>query len=527
MMKKTAAFILLILVTKLTSCARVGSPDGGPKDSIPPVMAFAKPMNKTTSFKEKKITILFDEYIRFEKLTTQLIISPPMEKKPQIRPTTEVSKKITIEFLEELMPNTTYTINFGNSIVDNNEGNELGRFSYVFSTGPELDSLSVVGNIFDPLDEKELESISVMAYKNANDTLVGHYTPNYLTNTLKAIDYSLENLAEATYKVIALEDLNSNYKYDKGLERIGFLNESIDLKKPIDSIDFTIFLEDKDPKIFRPTQTKGNQIIFGFNGKKEPLLTVEGLNKNDYYISKEADKDSLYFWFKEIPADTLRLTLELDTLKQEFALKPRTLEKDSIKISSKINSTLHPRDTLTLYTNIPVDYINNDSIVMLEKDSIPIPFNIISDKRNHRLMVNFERQIKTNYSLILKEHAFTDFLNFNSHAKKISFNTLDPEEYGEIILAISNPNNINLIVELIETTKKEKITKIIKGSDKIHFKDLVANKYQIRIIKDENNNNSYDNGDFEKRRQPEKVINFNKIITLRANSEINENITVE
>ncbi|NJB81479.1 Ig-like domain-containing protein [Wenyingzhuangia aestuarii] len=526
-MRKLLVFIFVILALKISSCARMGSPDGGPKDSIPPVMAVAKPMNKTTSFKEQKIVILFDEYIKFEKLNSQLIISPPMEKKPIIKPQSGVSKKISIEFLDSLTPNTTYTINFGNSIVDNNEGNELGRFSYVFSTGPELDSLSISGKIIDPLAKEEVEGISIMAYKNANDTLVGNYTPNYLTNTLKTNIFQLENLSEANYKVIALEDKNNNYKYDKGLERIGFINQSIDLNQPVDSIDFVLFKEPKDNKIYRPKQTKGNQLIIGYQGKDIPTLKIKGTAENNYFVSREIEKDSLYVWFKELVADSLYINVLQDTLSEKFTYKLRELEKDTLVLNSNIKSILHPSDSLILTTNTPVYFVNNDSIQLFESDSIPITYNVISKNKNHKLIIDFERETNKSYSLILKDHAFADFFDSTSHYKKINFTTLDIEEYGDIILDIKNPKEINLIIELFDSKTNFKSTQIINKSDKVYFTKLVPKEYNIRIIKDMNSNNKFDKGNYRTKTQPETVFNFPKTITLRANSEINENISID
>lgn len=526
-MKNTIAIFIVIIALFQVSCARMGSPTGGPKDSIPPIMAIAKPANKTTSFDAEKVVIVFDEYIKFEKLNTQLIISPPMEKKPIIKPEVGVSKKISIEFLESLSPNTTYTINFGNSIIDNNEGNKLGRFSYVFSTGPDLDSLSITGNITDPLADKKLENISVMAYKNANDTLVGYYTPNYLSNTLDSTNYSLENLSEANYKLIALEDKNNNYKYDKGLERIGFLNEAIQLKSADTIDDFILFKEPKDNKIMRPTQTSGHVIILGYQGKDIPKVSATGINQNDYFISKPSSKDSLYFWFKEMPKDTLYLSIKQDTLHQNFSLTPRDLKIDSLILSSNTKGALHPNDSLILSSNIPVNYINNDSILLLEQDSIPIEYTLINNPNTHKIFVDFKRETNKTYSLILKELAFKDFLNKTTGKQTIKLKTLDSEEYGEIVLTIKNPNNTQLIIEISNDSFKTKTTQIINSSQEVAYRQLPPGKYQIRIIQDLNKNNKFDNGNFKLRLQPEPVYNFNKKITLRANSEMNETITIE
>ncbi|MGY5355507.1 Ig-like domain-containing protein [Wenyingzhuangia sp. IMCC45467] len=527
-MKKIIAILFVILALFLTSCARMGSPTGGPKDSIPPVMAIAKPANKTTSFNSEKVIILFDEYIKFEKLNSQLIISPPMEKKPIIKPEIGVSKKISIEFLEPLTPNTTYTINFGNSIVDNNEGNELGKFSYVFSTGTFVDSLSISGKVIDPLIvDEEIENISVMAYKNANDTLVGNYTPNYLSNTLNSDFYSLENLSEANYKVIALEDKNNNYKYDKGLERIGFLNNDIDLKTADTLETFILFKEPRDPKIMRPTQTSGHVIILGYQGKEIPKVSATGIAQNNYVITKPSAKDSLYFWFKEFPKDSITINIKQDTLFENFTRMPRDLKIDSLIIKSNLKGTLHPNDSIILTSNIPVDFIYIDSIQVLEQDSIPVEYSVKNDVKRQRILIDFKREPNKYYSLNLKELAFTDILNQTSGEQIIKLKTLDTEEYGDIILTIKNPNNTRLIIEVSSNKFVDKTIQIVNTSQEISFTKLPPAEYQIRVIQDLNKNNKFDNGNFKQKIQPEPIYNFEKTITLRANSEINEIISIK
>ncbi|MDO3693815.1 Ig-like domain-containing protein [Wenyingzhuangia sp. chi5] len=526
-MKNILAILIVIVTLFLGSCARMGSPTGGPKDSIPPVMAIAKPANKTTSFNAEKIVIVFDEYIKFEKLNSQLIISPPMEKKPIIKPEVGVSKKISIEFLEPLTPNTTYTINFGNSIIDNNEGNKLGKFSYVFSTGPLLDSLSISGNVIDPLTDKKIENISVMAYKNANDTLVGHYTPNYLSNTLDSTYYSLENLSEANYKLIALEDKNNNYKYDKGLERIAFLNQDIDLKAADTIDDFILFKEPRDNKIMRPTQTSGHVIILGYQGKDIPEVSASGIAKNNYFVSKPSSKDSLYFWFKEFPKDSITINIKQDTLFESFTRMPRDLKMDSLIVKSTIKGTLHPNDSLILSSNIPIDFINKDSIQVLEQDSIPIDYTITNNAWKQSLLVDFKRQPNKYYSLVLKELAFTDILHQYTGKQIVKLKTVDLEEYGDIILDVKNPNNLRLLIEISNDSFKTKTVQIIDDSQEVSFKQLPPGEYHARVIQDLNKNNKFDNGNFELRIQPEPINNLNKKLTLRANSEINETITIK
>ncbi|MGY5352426.1 Ig-like domain-containing protein [Wenyingzhuangia sp. IMCC45533] len=516
-----------MLFTILCSCARIGSPDGGPKDSIPPVMAIAKPMNKTTLFNDKKIVIYFDEYVKFKNLNRQLIISPPMEKKPIIKPEAGVSKKISIEFLDPLAKNTTYTINFGNSIIDNNEGNELGRFSYVFSTGPLLDSLSISGNISDPYENKDIEDVSILAYKNANDTIIGNYTPNYLSNTLKSSNYSLENLSEADYKIIAIEDNNNNYKYDKGYEKIGFLNKTIGLKSALDSVNFVLFKESKPAKVFNPTQTKGNQIIIGFQGNKNPILEVKDKITNKYFVSKSVDKDSMYLWFKQLPKDSITILAKIDTIAKKFTIAPRELQQDTLLIKNETNSILHPQDSVKISYNNPVIEFKKDSIVLLENDSIPTKYFISNFPEKHYLNVSFKRKKETNYTLKVNQTAFKDFLNNYNQKETIKFNTLNAEEYGEIILNLKNPKKTSLIIQLMNSTKKRIYTQFASTSQTVNFKNIEPDEYNVRIIKDLNKDSIYNSGNFENRLQPEEVLNVKKNIKLRANSEIIEIISID
>ncbi|MGB1079937.1 MAG: Ig-like domain-containing protein, partial [Flavobacteriaceae bacterium] len=143
-------FVALLICSVFVQCARRGSPTGGPKDETPPVMLRAEPPQQSVQFKEDRIRIYFDEYIKLNKLNDQLVVSPPLEQTAYvISPQSQAAKYVEIEFLDSLAQNTTYTFNFGESVVDNNEGNPFSYFSYVFSTGATIDSLTLRGTISD------------------------------------------------------------------------------------------------------------------------------------------------------------------------------------------------------------------------------------------------------------------------------------------------------------------------------------------------------------------------------------------
>ena len=178
--------LLVMLSILLTNCAKRGRPTGGPLDSIAPILVSANPAHKTINFKSKKIKIYFDEYIKLKNVNKQLVISPPQKIDPVIMPLGTASKLITIEILDTLDPNTTYAFNFGNSIVDNNEENELGNFKYVFSTGSYIDSLDLKGEVNDPVIKKSIKGIDVMLYEyndEYTDSIIFKEKPRYIANT--------------------------------------------------------------------------------------------------------------------------------------------------------------------------------------------------------------------------------------------------------------------------------------------------------------------------------------------------------
>ena len=132
------SFLVFII---LAQCAKIGSPSGGPKDIAPPVLLKSKPLNKSTHFTGTQIEFTFDEFINSQGMSQELVISPPMEETPEIR---MQGKTLIIEFMEDLRENTTYTLSFGETIKDLNEGNILRNFEFVFSTGEKIDSLGVL-----------------------------------------------------------------------------------------------------------------------------------------------------------------------------------------------------------------------------------------------------------------------------------------------------------------------------------------------------------------------------------------------
>jgi hypothetical protein len=217
--------LIFLLAILCWNCAQQGSPTGGPRDKDPPVVLECTPPNYSTRFDAKKILITFDEYVVLDNVNQELIVSPPMEEKPEVKLR---KKTVIIQFEEALKSNTTYTFNFGSSIKDLHEGNKLLNYEYVFSTGDVLDSMSVKGTL---KYAKDLtvpdEPITIMLYDDLRDSVPLQDIPLYVGRSDDSGVFSVNNLKSDIYKVFALKDGNYNLLFDLPTEEIAFLDTSL------------------------------------------------------------------------------------------------------------------------------------------------------------------------------------------------------------------------------------------------------------------------------------------------------------
>ena len=217
-------FQLLIVLLLLYSCANVVAPSGGPKDTTPPEIVKSIPENYSVNFNEQKINISFDEYIQLKNINQQLLISPPLKEKPEIK---IKGKNIIIDIKNKLHDNTTYAFNFGDAIVDVNEGNILKNYQFVFSTGDYLDSLLINGSVLNAFNLKPEENVFVMLYENLNDSAPITDTALYVSRTNKTGSFSINNIKTGEYLIFALKDVNNNYLFDQPNEEVAFLDSLI------------------------------------------------------------------------------------------------------------------------------------------------------------------------------------------------------------------------------------------------------------------------------------------------------------
>ena len=362
--KKHRLPLLLLLVIVAYSCASIGNPDGGPYDEDPPKFIGSTPSLRANNYKKQKIELEFDEFIKLEKASEKVIFSPPQMEQPELK---VVGKKVAIEYLDTLKDSMTYTIDFSDAIVDNNEGNPMGNFSFSFSTGENIDTMEVAGTVLQAEDLEPIKGIQIGLHKDLNDSAFTKKPFDRVSRTDSRGRFSIRGVAPGKYRIYALKDGNQNYLYDSKTEQIAFLDSIIipDMMPAtrqdtvwkdtltidtIKTVNYTRFLPDSlILRAFKAENTrqyltksqrdKENHFILTFSAKADTLPTIKGLNfdeKDMFIVETTPRNDSICYWIKDslvYQMDTLAIQLDYlytDTLDQ---LVPTT---DTLYLANKL-----------------------------------------------------------------------------------------------------------------------------------------------------------------------------------------------
>ena len=370
--KKHKLPLLLMMVIIGYSCASMGTPDGGPYDEMPPKFVGSSPRLHAVNVKEKKIELEFDEFIKLEKPSEKVVVSPPQLEQPEIK---VVGKKVVAQLFDTLKHATTYTIDFSDAIVDNNEGNPMGNFTYSFSTGATIDTMEVSGAVLNAEDLEPIKGIQVGLHINLNDSALNTLPFDRVSRTDSRGRFSIRGVAPGKYRIYALMDGNQNYLYDSKTETVAFSDSiiipsmmpatrqdtlwkdtlTIDTIKTVgytrfmpDDIILRAFKEENTRQyLSRKERDKENHFILTFSAKADTLPTLKGLNfdeKDAFVIEANEGNDSICYWVKDslvYQMDTLAIQVDYlytDTLDQ---LVPKT---DTLYLANKL--TREQRDKL-------------------------------------------------------------------------------------------------------------------------------------------------------------------------------------
>ncbi|MBS7234224.1 Ig-like domain-containing protein [Flavobacterium psychroterrae] len=533
MLKNNFRYISLLLVFLMLSCAKRGSITGGLKDTLAPVLRYSSPKNMSTNFTGNEIILGFDEYVKLKNLNKQLIISPPMKHEPVILPTI-ASKDFTIKIKDTLLPNTTYSFNFGQSIADNNEENAINQFKYIFSTGSYIDSLSINGIVRDAYEKNVDNFVSVMLYEvndTFKDSLIYKQSPRYITNTLDSLrTFKLENLKAGKYLLVALKDKGGNNRYNPKDDKIGFLKDYITV--PNDTVfELELFKETLPLKAFKPIQASGNRVYLPYEGKQnfktsKPKIVLKNNNEIlETIVTAFPKKDSLQVWYKPIKVDSLSMQISKDKYDKKFTFKVKDQKKDTLNITALQSGTLNFRERFTLESSTPLVKFDKSKIRLVNKDSVAVDYTTEYDEFEQKLYVDFKKEPVEKYNITFFPGALTDFYEKSNDTLIYKLSTKEYSDYGNLVLNLQNVKRFPIIVEV--TNKKGDVvyaTDYSEGKTKIEFNLMVPEKFTIRIIYDDNKNKIYDSGDFLNKKYAEEVFYFQTDVDVRTNWDVDQAI---
>lgn len=564
MRNKLAILFLSILPgIMLIHCARPGSPTGGPEDKTPPSVKSSIPPNHSLEFNAKKITIAFNEFIALKDPAKEIFISPPVKTRPEFK---VAGKDVIVVFQEELKPNSTYTINFGNAIVDFSEGNILVNYEYAFSTGDHLDSLSIKGKVINAFNEQPEADIVAMAYTDYNDTipldsLPLKVPPASASKTIKDGSFSINNLAPGSYKLVALQDFNNNYIFDLPNERFAFIDSLITVKPPekkdstafdtiispaiqiVEEATYTLRLFEEQnfiQKLLGKKMVGSHMLQYIFRNPVDSfnisLLNFQP-NPPEWYITEfHKTKDTLDFWLKPGLPDTIRVRFStgdslVDTTKfsprkplTERGGKRKEAAKEKLKFtSSAAAGSLDLNRQFNLYFPSPVISYDSCRLLLYAPTDTVVPIFYFTDSLQRKAVVNYKWREKEVYKFLAADSAFVDLNGEYNDSLFISFKVKSLEDYGVLMLDVKFPEMPGqYIIQLLDEKDNVIRENILTKSGSSRFDFLVPGNYKLKSIYDANSNGKWDTGNYKKNLLPELVEYYPLPLSVRANWDLQE-----
>ena len=448
-MKRIIIFIFLIISvveiqSLISGCAQIIAPTGGLRDSLPPRLMTTNPKQPATNFTGNKINLYFDEYVQIQELLQNLLVSPT----PKLNPYIDFKlRSVTIRLRDTLEPNTTYTIDLGNSIRDINENNILKDFRYVFSTGATIDSLSLSGKVQVAETGMVDSTLIVLLYKNLNDSAVAKLKPKYIARLDGQGNFSFGNLSAGEYKVYALKDGDGSRTYNSKLELFAFNNSSIIVNSATSPVLLYAYAEEKEkPRVAAEKKLRYSTII---TTQKQDVLT---------------------------------------DLAIEFNKPLKKIDKQKILLTDTLNNPI--------------------------KDVV-----ITTDSTNRKLILKTKWIQDATYKLVISKDFATDTTGLAlAKSDTIRFKTKGETDYGIVKFKFLNfdktKNPVLQFVQNNEVIKSYPLTSEIWSAPLFN-----PGEYELRILYDENKNGIWDTGNFDKKKQPEKVYSISQKLSVRENFE--------
>lgn len=422
---KSLYYIFIIIAAAVMySCANIGNPSGGPIDKTPPIFMRSNPTPNAVNVKDRKIEIFFDEIVSLKDPSTKIIVSPAQTEMPRM---SALGRKVTVELVDSLLPNTTYTIDFSNSIQDNNEGNAIDNFAFAFSTGSVIDSMRVSGYVLDSRTLEPMQSVVVGLQSNLADSAFHKEKLQRVALTNDRGQFTIRNVSPGSYHIFALKDLDRDYKFGNPTEDIAFLDSiivpSIGSREAADTVyndlneidtimratrpayfpnDILLSMFNEDRKsqyLANNLRVDSTRISLTFAAASDTLPSLSIVGRNDvpdqwYTLERSQTNDTLTYWIRPphlVSADTLmvattylrtdtasNLSWGTDTLKftfqrQKAKKKKKNEETDSLEqirfmeLHPLANGTHEVYAPLLLQTGTPIERYSREAFHLQRK----------------------------------------------------------------------------------------------------------------------------------------------------------------
>lgn len=538
-MERIKIFILITLL--ITGCAKIVAPVGGPKDTTPPEVVKENPKNGAINFKEKMIKITFNEFVSLNNPLENIIFSPPL---PTTADYTLKGKSLVIKWKDTLRENTTYSIILADAIKDFTEGNLLSIYQYAFSTGAQIDTLQLSGMIKNAETEQPEKGVFVFLYDRNIDSLPCSIRPTYLTRSNNEGRFDFKNVKQGTYKIFALKDINSNFIYDLQNEGIAFQKELVtpDTGKTISLAFFNA--KDTNQKILTPInlQKGAYKIPLKLSCKSEKSIKTTLLYPPDinYHLQLNNSFDTLSYYFYEDFADSVVLQVKLpewditDTITFSPFKQPyrsgRNKTEQKLAIQSYNSGDLYK--PLTLNFSYPIKPNQNIETIIIKKGKDS------NDTLTERFQVNgafiksftvpFSFEPKESYILIFKDSLFYGWDGTTNDSLVLPFTMKSERDYGNLLMDyLVNDENMNYVIQLLDGNQKMIQQNTISKNEKIVYEHLDPGNYKIKVIFDLNGNGIWDTGNYTKNLQPERILFFEKPISIRGFWDLEETFEIK
>ena len=563
MQKRVIKYLLCCLFAAFScSCANRGvGPQGGPKDTVPPSPVKSMPENGVVSFTGNRIEIHFNEYIELDNVGQNLLMSPPQQNPPEVKAR---GKRVTVHFVDSLQDSTTYTIDFGNAIVDFTERNPLRGYCFAFSTGPFIDTLELHGLVMDAGTLNPVPGIITGIHSNHEDSAFTTMPFARIARTDSTGHFRIGNIHEGTYRLYGVEDVSRDNRLTIG-ERLAF-TDSLYTPAYMDSTEHVLWLfrpEQQRLYLQRTLREQQHMITLLFSSQPDSLPSWRALRPSEYdslgndsgwvdptpYMLPQytAHNDTVILWLTDsiaIAQDTIMLEARYrrtdsiyqlewytDTLRAVWRAprlsakakeaQERQRRNRKLELKSNARKSFELYDTLYVQCTTPLDSIRAEGLHLLEKvDTVlkPITFAIEQEQMGLRLVADLQKGKA--YELRVDSAAMQDIYGVVNLYTSYSLQMKTPEDYSTLRVKMKTACEHGR-VQLLD--KKDQVVRELPiVENEVFFQYLKPDTYYLRMYIDEDENGKWTTGSWEDKRQPEAVYYYPQSIQTKSNWDFEE-----